>query len=141
VAGTAAAQTPPSAPVTGSAARAAPASPAAPARQDFLYVYFDEGSTTIRPTDARVLDQAARTFREGQPIVMILTGSTDTVGPAIANLGLSQRRANAVLQALIARGIPASRFQVLAKGETDPAVPDPPDTPQPRDRRVEIAWR
>lgn len=113
----------------------------APAKQDFLVVYFDEGSATVRPADLPVLDQASRTYREGQPIVMILSGSTDSVGSPITNLVLSQRRADAVLQALVARGIPAARFQILAKGETEPAVPGQAGQPEPRDRRVEIAWR
>lgn len=114
---------------------------AAPAKQDFLVVYFDEGSAAVRSADLPVLDQASRTYREGNPIVMVLSGSADSVGAPIANLALSQRRANAVLQALVARGIPAARFQVLAKGETEPAVPAQAGTPEPRDRRVEIAWR
>lgn len=126
------------------AAPSAPAQTAAPAAagtQEFLDVYFEEGSASLRPQDARIIDQAARTYREGQPIVMILTGSTDTVGSPIQNLSLSQRRAQAVLDALVARGIPAARFQILAKGATEPAVPDPPNTPEAQNRRVEIAWR
>ncbi len=119
--------------------------PSAPAEENaaspFLRVYFNTGSATLRPEDYPVLDKASRTYRVGQPIVMILTGSTDATGPALANLDLSQRRAVAVLTALVARGIPAEKFQILAKGETEPAVPDPANTPQPQDRSVEIAWR
>jgi flagellar motor protein MotB len=32
-------------------------------------------------------------------------------------------------------------FQVIAKGQTDPVVPTPPDTSEERNRRVEITWR
>lgn len=118
---------------------AAPA--AAPAKPDRLSVFFDLGSTTIRSQDVAVLDQASRLYTDGKPIVMILTGSTDTVGSPIQNLRLSQQRALAVLTQLVARGIPAERFQILAKGETDLPVADPEGTAEPRNRRVEIAWR
>jgi len=119
-------------------AQTAPAPAKAP---DALVVYFDTGSATVRPADTAVLDHASRLYRDGKPIVMIVSGSTDAVGPAEVNLRLSQARADAVLQGLVARGIPAERFQVLAKGETDPAVPNPPNTPVPQNRRVEITWR
>jgi outer membrane protein OmpA-like peptidoglycan-associated protein len=46
-----------------------------------------------------------------------------------------------VLQGLVSRGIPVERFQVIAKGQTDPAVSTPPETAEERNRRVEITWR
>lgn len=114
---------------------------ATPAQPDKLSVFFDLGSTTVRPQDVAVLDHASRLYTDGKPIVMILTGSTDTVGAPLQNLRLSQQRALAVLTQLVARGIPAERFQILAKGETDLPVADPANTAEPRNRRVEIAWR
>jgi len=72
---------------------------------------------------------------------MILTGSADRTGGAVQNLELSERRAAAVLKGLLDRGIPADRFQVLAKGETDLPVPTDPGVAEPKDRRVEITWR
>jgi outer membrane protein OmpA-like peptidoglycan-associated protein len=114
------------------------AAPAAPAP---LVVYFDMGSTTIRNDDKAVLDHASRAFNEGKPIVMILTGTADRTGDAAVNLELSQLRATAVLRGLIARGIPADRFQVLAKGETELPVPTNPGVAEAQNRRVEITWR
>jgi OOP family OmpA-OmpF porin len=106
-----------------------------------LVMYFDLGSASVRAADAEILDHAARLYRDGKPLVMVVSGSTDTTGSAEANLRLSEARAAAVLQGLVARGIPAERFELLAKGATDPAVPTPPNTAEPRDRRVEITWR
>jgi outer membrane protein OmpA-like peptidoglycan-associated protein len=114
------------------------AAPAAPAP---LVVYFDMGSTTIRNDDKAVLDHASRAFNEGKPIVMILTGTADRTGDAAVNLEISQLRAAAVLKGLIARGIPADRFQVLAKGETELPVPTNAGVAEPQNRRVEITWR
>ena len=106
-----------------------------------LVVYFDMGSSTIRKEDAAVLDHASRAYNEGKPIVMILAGSADRTGDAGDNLELSQRRATAVLRGLLARGIPAERFEVLAKGETELPVPTDPGVAERQNRRVEITWR
>lgn len=127
----AAAQTPPPA--------AAP--PAAAPSKDSLSVYFDSGSASVRAQDLAILDQAARLYRAGQPIVMILTATADPTGSPFGNLTLSQARASAVLRGLVARGIPAERFQILAKGASDLPIPAKPGQDQPEDRQVQIAWR
>jgi outer membrane protein OmpA-like peptidoglycan-associated protein len=114
---------------------------AAPAEPAPLVVYFDMGSTAIRNEDKAVLDHASRAYNEGKPIVMILTGTADRTGDAAVNLEISQLRAAAVLKGLIARGIPADRFQVLAKGETELPVPTNPGVAEAQNRRVEITWR
>ncbi len=119
-----------------------PAAPAAaPASLDKLTLYFNAGSTTIRPQDLARLDQAARLYRDAHPIVMIVAGGTDSVGSAAANLSVSEARAHAVVQGLVARGIPVEHFQLLAKGKTDPAVPTADGVAEPANRVVEIRWR
>ncbi len=132
--------------LVGTVARAE--NPPAPAPQvaaakapDSLSIYFDPGSAAVTAQGQTTLDQAARTYRDGKPIVMVVSGGTDSTGSAAANLRLSQQRADNVLQGLVARGIPVERFQILAKGETEPAVPAPEGTPEARNRRVEITWR
>ncbi len=117
------------------------ATSAAPTAPSSLHLFFDRGSATVRPNDTALLDQASRLYRDGKPIVMIVSGSTDSTGSAAANLSLSQRRANNVLQGLVSRGIPIERFQVVAKGATDPMVATPAGVPEERNRCVEITWR
>jgi outer membrane protein OmpA-like peptidoglycan-associated protein len=113
----------------------------APSTPSSLVLHFDAGSATVRQQDVALLDQASRLYRAGNPIVMIVTGTADTTGSAAVNLRLSEQRANNVFQGLVSRGIPAERFQVIAKGQTDLVVPTPPDTAEERNRRVEITWR
>ena len=120
---------------------AAPTDDVQPAAPAPLTVYFDDGSSTIRNEDRVVLDKASRAYNEGKPIVMILTGSADRTGQAENNLELSHRRAGAVLKGLLNRGIPADRFQVLDKGETDLPVPTDRGVAEPKNRRVDITWR
>jgi len=69
---------------------------------------------------------------------VVLNGHTDTVGSAHYNLELSQHRAESVKQALIAKGIPAKLIRTFGFGKTDLAVATPDNTPEPRNRRVEI---
>jgi outer membrane protein OmpA-like peptidoglycan-associated protein len=120
---------------TASTANPAPSAPSS------LVLHFDPGSAAIRQQDVSLLDEASRLYRAGKPIVMTVTGSADTTGPAAVNLRLSEQRADNVLQGLVSRGIPVERFQVVAKGETDPAVPTAQDVSEERNRRVEITWR
>jgi outer membrane protein OmpA-like peptidoglycan-associated protein len=106
-----------------------------------LVVLFDLASVKVKSKELAVLDKASRAYSEGKPIVMIITASSDRVGGAALNLRLSQQRATAVLNGLLERGIPADRFQLLAKGETELPVPEKEGVPEARNRRVEITWR
>ncbi len=106
-----------------------------------LVLLFDAGASALDARNQAILDQASRLYREGRPIIMIVSGSTDAVGQPADNLLLSQRRATAVVRGMLARGIPAERTQILAKGETNPAVPAQRGVAEPQNRRVEITWR
>lgn len=106
-----------------------------------LVLHFSSGSAVVQPADLALLDKASRLYRDASPIALILTGGTDSVGSAETNLRMSQLRTAAVLRGLVARGIPAERFQLLAKGESEPIVPNAPGTAMAENRRVEIRWR
>ncbi len=108
---------------------------------DSIAIYFGSGSVHIRPAEAAKLDEAAHLYREGKPLLMTVSGGADGVGDPIGNLRISQRRADAVFQGLVARGIPAERFQVIAKGETQPAIPVSPGAAEPKDRVAVITWK
>ena len=88
-----------------------------------------------------MLDQAARLFRDAHPVVMIVAGGTDSVGSATVNFGMSEARARAVVNGLVARGIPIEHFQLLAKGKTDPVIATADGVAEPGNRVVEIRWR
>ena len=93
-----------------------------------LKVYFDTGSASIAADQSASLDQAARLFRDGNPIVMIVAGVADTVGPAELNLDLSVARAESGAKGLADRGIPAGRLQVLGRGNSELEVETHPGT-------------
>ncbi len=111
------------------------------AAPDKLTILFPDGSSAISQTGTDTLDQASRLYRAGNPIVMIVTGSTDSTGDAARNLVLSERRARAVLNGLVERGVPVAKLQLLAAGSTEPAPDAPSSGSAPADRRVDIRWR
>ena len=69
-------------------------------------------------------------MRQNSKIKIEVQGHTDNKGQPAYNLKLSDRRANAVMKALVARGIDASRLRAKGYGMTRPIVPN--DTEQNR---------
>jgi outer membrane protein OmpA-like peptidoglycan-associated protein len=68
-----------------------------------------------------------------------IEGHTDTVGDAMANRLLSDRRAAAVRDFLIANfAVRPERLEAVGLGDAVPAVPTPPNTSEPRNRRVVV---
>lgn len=112
-----------------------------PAEAPWLKVYFASGSATIGSDQLDTLDRAVRTFREGDPFVMIVAGSADRVGNPSTNLELSLRRATVVANALTNRGIPIDRLQVLGRGTSELEVVTGAGVPEEENRVVEISWR
>jgi OOP family OmpA-OmpF porin len=104
-----------------------------------VQLFFDNGSTNLSAAANQRLDEAARLYREGQPVVMFVSGHSDSSGAEYPNLVLSAERALVAKQALVARGIPADRLQMRAMGTSLPV--DPNATLPENNRRVVITWR
>ena len=133
-------------------AATAPATPAAPAGVSAaigpasapsvnLSVQFANGSAALTPAATKTLDQlgAALTSAQLSSYRFRIAGHTDTVGSRAYNLTLSQQRAAAVAHYLESKfSIPASRLDAIGRGEEGLLVPTPPQTPEPRNRRVQI---
>lgn len=80
-------------------------------------VHFDVASATIRAADRRTLDANAEWLRanSGQPIA--IEGAADPRGSRDYNLALADRRAKAVRDYLVARGVAPERITILSAGE------------------------
>ena len=72
---------------------------------------------------------------------VVVVGHTDTMGDAKANLALGLKRANSVRDILVEAGLARSTIDVTSSGEADLLVTTPDNTPEPRNRRVEITVR
>jgi hypothetical protein len=101
-------------------------------------VTFGLDQTTLTEQDRRVIAQAADDYRRTGSAQVTVTGYTDTSGSATYNLGLSQRRAEIVADALEREGVPATSIVTVGRGEEDLLVQTADGVSEPRNRRVEI---
>jgi outer membrane protein OmpA-like peptidoglycan-associated protein len=72
---------------------------------------------------------------------VVVVGHTDTMGDPRANLALGLKRAISVRDILVKAGLAPSTIEVTSHGEADLLVKTPDNTPEPRNRRVEITVR
>jgi outer membrane protein OmpA-like peptidoglycan-associated protein len=86
----------------------------------FEDVYFDFDRYSLRPEATRVLDEAVTAMRENTTLRLEIEGHTCNIGTAEYNLALGDRRANAVKDYLVSRGISADRLRTVSYGEERP---------------------
>jgi outer membrane protein OmpA-like peptidoglycan-associated protein len=117
------------------------APPKVTANQAFdLVVTFDYNSENLTDAARANLDQFAKALRDPRlsAASFNVEGHTDGRGSETFNLGLSQRRAQAVVHYLQAQGVDAVKVRAHGFGKLRPKVPDPL---APENRRVETRLR
>jgi outer membrane protein OmpA-like peptidoglycan-associated protein len=103
-------------------------------------VLFDTNSETLKPGAGEALNRVAQ-FLQTQPGVKLrIEGHTDSRGSDSYNEALSQRRAQAVASALMARGIDASRLQAVGRGMEVPVATNDTAEGRQQNRRVELIF-
>lgn len=102
------------------------------------YVTFETGSANLTKTSKYQLDVLAEEFAAHPTLTTEVSGHTDNVGEAKANLTLSQARAAAVKTYLVNKGVADSRLRAVGFGSSKPI--DPADTAEARakNRRTEF---
>jgi OOP family OmpA-OmpF porin len=80
----------------------------------------------------------AATAAKSPGLQVDVSGHTDWIGTAAYNQGLSERRANAVKDYLVRKGLDASRIRTHAYGETQPIAPNTTAEGRALNRRAEI---
>jgi OOP family OmpA-OmpF porin len=116
---------------------APPPPPPQPQATSFM-VFFDWDRSNLSQQALATIGQAAAAFKQKGSARITATGHTDTSGPADYNMALSLRRANAVKDALVRNGVPATAIAVIGRGEQGLLVPTPDGVREPQNRRVEI---
>jgi OmpA-OmpF porin, OOP family len=101
-------------------------------------LYFDFNRAELDSSAVPIVEQAAATARSGQATRIAVNGHADRSGSDSYNQRLSERRAETVRQALVARGVPAGDIAIVGRGEREPSVPTADGIREPRNRRVEI---
>jgi outer membrane protein OmpA-like peptidoglycan-associated protein/opacity protein-like surface antigen len=103
-------------------------------------VFFDWDRSDITPQAAAILDNAAAAYQQTGQAQVVLAGHADRSGSADYNVGLSQRRADAVRSYLAGRGVPSGAIATEAFGESRPLVETADGVREPQNRRVEITF-
>ncbi|MEZ5667862.1 MAG: OmpA family protein [Alphaproteobacteria bacterium] len=104
-------------------------------------LYFLPGTATLTDESAAQVDGIVA-FALGRPVVSVrVVGHTDTVGSPAVNARLSLRRAIQVRDTLVGAGLPEASIDVFSLGESNPLVPTPDETDEPRNRRVVVTVR
>ncbi len=101
-------------------------------------INFDFDSAKIRDDSARKLARIVGILYDNPAVRVRVEGYTDSTGPEKYNLGLSFRRANAVRDYLISKGINNNRLSVVGFGEANPLVGNKSRAGRAVNRRVEF---
>lgn len=101
-------------------------------------VLFETGKADLMAGAARSIDKLAEFLRENPDRSVLVEGHTDSTGGESFNLSLSQRRADAVRSALLARGIAPDRIIARGYGEQYPVADNNTSAGRQQNRRVEI---
>jgi OmpA-OmpF porin, OOP family len=101
-------------------------------------VYFEWDRSNLTSEANAVIDRALEQARQCNASVVKVEGFTDTSGTPRYNVGLSQRRAAIVRDALVSRGIPGQIISTEAFGETRLATTTGDGVREPLNRRSEV---
>ena len=101
-------------------------------------ITFDPGSTEINTAAGEILDEIAEILPNCTHVEIEIGGHTDAQGRESMNLNLSQQRANAVLNGLLARGVLISNITAQGYGETQPIADNDTEEGREANRRIEF---
>jgi len=102
-----------------------------------LHINFNNDKATILPSATAQLDKFAAFLKRNQDYSAKIVGFTDSKGSAKYNQKLSEKRANAVMQALIKRGVSASQLSAIGMGELNPVATNATAEGRAQNRRIE----
>lgn len=104
------------------------------------HINFKFGTAEISGADpVPVLEEVARIMKENPDMRVKITGHTDNIGSEQQNNALSLRRAEAVRDYLVKRGVASSRFVLEGRGEADPIDTNDTELGRGRNRRIEFS--
>jgi len=102
-------------------------------------IYFDFNKAELKPESDPTLEQMGKLLKSTPALKLLVVGHTDAVGSFTSNMDLSQRRAAAVVQALVSRyGIAQSRLTPVGVSFASPVASNKTEEGRARNRRVEL---
>jgi peptidoglycan-associated lipoprotein len=103
-------------------------------------VYFDLDQDALKPEFQAAMSCHAKYLRDRPSARLRLEGNADERGSREYNLGLGERRGNAVSSALQANGGSASQLSVISYGEERPVCNESDESCWSQNRRVELVY-
>lgn len=101
-------------------------------------IYFKTGSDELRSDSKKKLNELVGILNEYVKMGFAIEGHTDSRGDDAKNMILSQKRANAVKNFLVSKGINSTRLNVQGFGETTPIADNATSNGRQMNRRVEL---
>jgi outer membrane protein OmpA-like peptidoglycan-associated protein len=101
-------------------------------------IEFELGSAKIAAKSNKVLDGAVKVLQEFTDTRIEISGHTDNIGDAAANLKLSQERAASVKEYFVGKGIAAERIETVGFGQDKPVADNKDKKGQAKNRRIEF---
>ncbi|OGB31850.1 MAG: hypothetical protein A3F78_03960 [Burkholderiales bacterium RIFCSPLOWO2_12_FULL_61_40] len=111
-----------------------------PLPEQFL-LYFESGGSALTAESQALLPRIVERAQARASVDMSVIGHSDTQGKAEANEALALERASAIAEQLRGLGLANTVLAIESHGERNLLVPTPDETPEPRNRRVEITLR
>jgi peptidoglycan-associated lipoprotein len=103
-------------------------------------IYFDFDKSEIKAEYADIVTTAAHNLTSNPKMKMKLEGNTDGRGTREYNIGLGERRAQAVRRALMLQGVAESQVTTVSFGAERPAVEGDDEAAWAKNRRVEVVY-
>lgn len=110
------------------------------AKQVGTIVYFDYDRAEIRPEYVPVVAAHAKYLNGASTRRVRLEGHSDERGSREYNIGLGERRAQAVRRALMLQGVSEAQITTVSYGEERPAVQGSDESAYSKNRRVELIY-
>jgi len=105
-------------------------------------IYFDTNKSAVKPESKATLEQIAALLKSQPKLMLGVVGHTDNVGGEKYNLGLSRRRADAVVAALVEDyAIDAERLEASGAGMGKPVASNDDEAGRAKNRRVQLVKR
>ncbi len=101
-------------------------------------INFATNKSKILPESEWILEKARASMAANPDATVIISGHTDSVGKDEANRNLSLKRAQAVKDWLVSKGISADRMKVVGKGASEPVASNDTEDGKAQNRRIEF---
>lgn len=101
-------------------------------------LFFDSGKSALKPGARNTLAKIADQLRATNEATISIEGHTDSVGSEELNQALSEKRAAAVRDYLVSRGVTAARINITGQGESAPVASNNTAAGRQQNRRVEL---